>query len=655
MLGGTVSAEGENLLSGVPDGLRQGSQIAGYLLQEQIGRGGMAVIFRATDEQLGRQVAVKILEPSLAANETFRQRFIMESRTAAAVDHPHIIPVFKAGEAAGVLFIAMRYVPSGDVGLLLHRHGPLSASRVASIISPVASALDAAHAAGLVHRDVKPSNMLLDLHPGRPDHVYLSDFGLTKTALAQGGLTAVGQFVGTVEYTSPEQVMGRPPDGRADQYSLACAAFELLTGTMVFPRENPNDTARAHLSEPPPAVTAARPDLPAALDPVLARAMAKAPADRYASCSEFADAVRTALRLTPYVSAPRDIPAPPGRPPTQLAGLAAGGAAATELGNLHERATVGAGGQGPGDGGPGPVPPRAAPAWRRPRRLAALAGASVVVVAAVITGVLLSGSRSPVRKPPPARPVADISVSATTKPDPVGPYVYVVYRDGANATARISGQLANPASGEVAVLYGQPFPFRHAPAQVGTIVLPQAGVPDGFAFAVRPSVATRYTVKVFADSTDKELVGRSQTTTVYVTFVLAQTYKNKCGTDSRGPVCRTYYHYRIQAPAQALQVELSKQLYAYFGIRLSPTKIPPAPRVLTLGAGDVRVGTPRQVSATVFTVDITYTVRTRDAAHWSANVCLKDTEQADGLGLPGSHGCGTRRISQSVFKHDYLG
>src|SRR6202008_1537483 len=154
-----------------------GSRIAGYRLEEQIGHGGTAVVFRAQDERLPRQVALKILSPALAADEEFRYRFIRESRSAAAVDDPHIIPVFEAGDADGVLFIAMRYVPGGDVGTLVHRHGPLAAARAAAIISGVASALDAAHAAGLVHRDVKPANMLMDARPGRPDHVYLSDFG----------------------------------------------------------------------------------------------------------------------------------------------------------------------------------------------------------------------------------------------------------------------------------------------------------------------------------------------------------------------------------------------------------------------------------------------------------------------------------------------
>jgi serine/threonine protein kinase len=164
-----------------------GSQIGIYLLEEQIGKGGMAAVFRAIDQRLGRRVALKVLSPGLAADAAFRQRFIRESRAAAAVDDPHIIPLFEAGEADGVLFIAMRYVQGGDVASLVHRSGALPAGRVAAIGSPIASALDSAHAVGLVHRDVKPANMLLDTRSGRPDHVYLSDFGPSKDALARPG------------------------------------------------------------------------------------------------------------------------------------------------------------------------------------------------------------------------------------------------------------------------------------------------------------------------------------------------------------------------------------------------------------------------------------------------------------------------------------
>jgi predicted ATPase/class 3 adenylate cyclase len=298
-----VQAEG-----GVP----AGSRVAGYLLEEQVGAGGMAVVFRARDERLGRLVALKVLAPWLAADAEFRRRFLRESRAAAAVDDPHIIPVYEAGEAGGVLFIAMRYVPGSDVHTLVRREGPLPAGRAAAIISAVASALDAAHAAGLVHRDVKPANMLMDARAGRPDHVYLSDFGLSKPALAATGLTRTGQFLGTLDYVAPEQLGAQPVDGRADQYALACAAFELLAGSPPFHREDAMAVMYAHISQPPPLLTSQRPDLPAAADQVLARALAKAPAGRYATCCEFADALRGSLGLPPYAQVPGEVGAQPG-------------------------------------------------------------------------------------------------------------------------------------------------------------------------------------------------------------------------------------------------------------------------------------------------------------------------------------------------------
>ena len=300
------STDGSSLLAG----FSAGSRIAGYRLEELVGAGGMAVVFRAIDERLGRQVALKILAPALASDQAFRQRFIRESRSAAAVDDPHIIPVHEAGESGGVLFIAMRYVPGRDVRSLLYREGPLPPGRVAAIISPVASALDAAHAAGLTHRDVKPANMLLDVRPGRPDHVYLSDFGLSKGVLSSVGLTGLGQFLGTPNYTAPEQIEGKPVDGRTDQYALAGAAFEMLAGQAPFQRDEATAVIWAHMSTPPPSLTSRRPELPAGVNDVLARALAKAPADRYARCADFAEALREALGLPPYYSVPAATPVP---------------------------------------------------------------------------------------------------------------------------------------------------------------------------------------------------------------------------------------------------------------------------------------------------------------------------------------------------------
>jgi serine/threonine protein kinase len=299
--------------------------VAGYLLEKQIGQGGMAVVFRARDERLGRLVALKVLAPALAADQAFRQRFIRESRAAAAVDDPHIIPVYDAGESGGVLFIAMRFVRGGDVRSLLRSQGRLPAARAAALISAVASALDAAHAAGLVHRDVKPANMLLDVRQGRADHVYLSDFGLGKQAPSVDGLTGSGQFLGTPGYAPPEQIRGQPVDGRADQYALACTAFELLAGKLPFHPDQGLAVIGAHLSRQPPPLSKAGPGLPAAADPVIARALAKTPAQRYPSCQHFADALARALgqpastqpaaRLAPHtLRLPR--PHPTSRPAT---------------------------------------------------------------------------------------------------------------------------------------------------------------------------------------------------------------------------------------------------------------------------------------------------------------------------------------------------
>jgi hypothetical protein len=277
-----------------------GSRIGKYVLEQEVGRGGMAVVFRARDDQLGRMVALKIMAPPVASDAEFRQRFVRESKAAAVVDDLHIIPVFEAGDSAGVLFIAMRYVAGGDVRSLLAREGPLSVDRASAILVSVASALDAAHAAGLVHRDVKPGNMLIDVRKGRPDHVYLADFGLTKATSGAVTLTGTGRFLGTADYAAPEQISGRRVDGRADQYALACTAVEMLTGQAPFPRDDVMAVLTAHMSEPPPPLSARRHGLPAELDAVLGRALAKSPSDRYRSCGDFTAAFQRAAGIGRY-------------------------------------------------------------------------------------------------------------------------------------------------------------------------------------------------------------------------------------------------------------------------------------------------------------------------------------------------------------------
>ena len=310
-----VAADSPAQLNGLLTGLAPGSRVAGYLLERLVGVGGTAAVFRARDERLGRVVALKLL----TGDEGVHRRFAREARAVAAVDHPHIIPLYEAGEAGGVLFIAMRFVAGDDLRVVVGREGSLRPRRAAAFISPVASALDAAHDAGLVHRDVKPANMLVDVGPGRPEHVYLSDFGLARGVWSLGGPTRAGQFLGTPDYAAPEQINGRPVDGRADQYALACVAYTLLSGSRPFEREEPMAALYAHLFAPPPQLTSVRPDLPTAVDQVLARALAKAPEDRYGSCGAFADALREALGVEPYDSSG------PVRPPTQASVVAPAG------------------------------------------------------------------------------------------------------------------------------------------------------------------------------------------------------------------------------------------------------------------------------------------------------------------------------------------
>ncbi|MEV7930216.1 serine/threonine-protein kinase [Kitasatospora sp. NPDC088779] len=311
-----------------------GRRIAGYQLEREIGRGGMAVVYRAKDLRLGRTVAVKLLAPELARNEVFRQRFMHESEAAAAIDHPHIIPVFEAGEHDGILFIAMRYVEGGDLRGLMNRGGPFSAERTARLALQIASALDAAHDHDLVHRDVKPGNVLVaaGTDSEHPEHLYLADFGLTKKSLSLSGLTSVGQIVGTLDYAAPEQISGRPLDGRCDQYGLGCVVFEMLAGSPPFRRESDVALLWAHLNDPPPTLRDHRPDLPAAVEAVVARALAKAPQDRYASCLQFVAELRAATAVVPgHGAAPRAWSGSGNGPPTRVVQAVVPGLAAAAV------------------------------------------------------------------------------------------------------------------------------------------------------------------------------------------------------------------------------------------------------------------------------------------------------------------------------------
>jgi serine/threonine-protein kinase len=251
----------------------------------------MGVVYAAEHLRLQRKVALKVLAPELAADQRFRDRFIRESQIAASLNHPHIVAIHDAGEVDGDLYLAMQHVEGADLRSLIDQQGALEPERAADIISKVASALDAAHARGLVHRDVKPANILV----AEGDHPYLTDFGLTKRPQSVSGLTKTGQFLGSVEYAAPEQFEGKPLDARTDVYSLGCVLYECLTGDVPFPRDQEAAVMYAHLRDRPPKATAKRPELPARIDDVIAKAMAKRPEDRFSSCGDLAEAARMAL------------------------------------------------------------------------------------------------------------------------------------------------------------------------------------------------------------------------------------------------------------------------------------------------------------------------------------------------------------------------
>jgi serine/threonine protein kinase len=265
-----------------------GGQLGNYLIESVIGRGGMSVVYRAKHARLGTSVALKVLAPELSSDDNFRERFLREAQMAATIDHPNVVPIHDMGIREGSLYIVMRYISGGDLKSLLATTGPMEADQALSLLTPIALALDAAHDGGLVHRDVKPGNILIQRsRVGEIDHVYLTDFGIAKSS-SISGLTRAGGLLGTPEYMAPEQVRGAEVSAQTDVYALAGVFYECITGRIPFERELAQGAlAPAGPVEP---ISSVRPDLPAALDGVMGKALSREPADRYATCEQFLEA-----------------------------------------------------------------------------------------------------------------------------------------------------------------------------------------------------------------------------------------------------------------------------------------------------------------------------------------------------------------------------
>jgi len=342
--------------------LADGDEFAGYRIEQRLGRGGMGILYLAVEPGLERRVALKLIAPEAAADEVFARRFAEESRIAASIEHPNVVPIYAAGEEEGVPWIAMRYVAGSDLGRRIAREGKLAPAEAVALIAQVGNGLDAIHAAGLVHRDVKPANVLLSGEPGS-EHAYITDFGVARNVGTESGLTQTGRFVGTLDYVAPEQISGGSIDARVDVYALGCLLFKLLTGEVPFPREGEAARLYAHLNDPPPAPSLDAPEVPMALDDVVIRAMSKSPGDRYPSAGDLGRAAEAALSGT-TVSVPERT-------------VATGAAATREREAPTER-----------------LPAEASDGGRGNRRLLFGGGVLALLVAAVIA-VLLASSNDP--------------------------------------------------------------------------------------------------------------------------------------------------------------------------------------------------------------------------------------------------------------------
>jgi len=383
---------GQRYNDGVALNLQAGTVFAGHRIDELIGRGGMGVVYRATQLALERTVALKLVAPELAVDEGFRERFKRESRLAASIDHPHVITIFEAGESEGQLYVTMRFVDGTDLDELLAREGALPPSRAAAIVAQVASALDAAHAHGLVHRDIKPANVLLG-PTGAGDHAFLTDFGLTKRVEATERLTQTGQWIGTLDYAAPEQIAGQGVDARTDIYALGCLLFKAVTGSVPFTREDDVAKLWAHVNDAPPAPSEARGGVPPALDDVVRRALAKQPEERFPSAGDLGRAAAAAVDGSPGApersvaegaAAPSGLSRETGGAPTRATTPTAAGVAPTAATVAQRRA------QPPPPGGAGPGPPSAERRRSLPLvPLALLAGVVVLVVVVLALASLL--------------------------------------------------------------------------------------------------------------------------------------------------------------------------------------------------------------------------------------------------------------------------
>ncbi|MFE1594040.1 serine/threonine-protein kinase [Nocardia sp. NPDC058705] len=435
--------------------LRPGAVFAGYLIERVLGSGGMGTVYAARHPRLPRLDALKVLSEIHSAEPEFRARFIREAELAARIDHPNVVAVHDRGLDEGALWMTMRLVAGTDAAALL-RTGPPDPLHAVHIVTEAAAGLDAAHRAGLLHRDVKPANLMLERRPGEPDRVLVADFGIAKAGADSTALTEAGTFVATLAYAAPEVIVMGHVDHRADVYALGCTLFELLTGRKPFPRETPAAVIAAHLYEPPPHPTDLNPDLPPDVDAVLTRALAKDRDARYSTCGALAAATNAAFG-TPVAPTARAPHSAPPLPPDARSGSASRPTAISVSGQAATSSPVSVA----PNGGPGAQAPGST---RRPRARLTMALTAAICLSVVLVGVVVANRDAGTVTQPPTPPTTTVATEQGWER-----YQYVA---NALPTLLPSGPFASGYQGIRCVAVDRehkPVPLNQHPDRVGTL------------------------------------------------------------------------------------------------------------------------------------------------------------------------------------------
>ena len=640
---GLVFDDGEPPSPGVP---AEGPEwtVPGYAGVRELGSGAFGRVVLARHDVSGTMVAIKYLHRTLLEDPAFVTTFRAEATVLASLDDRNVVRLYEYVESPAGAAIVMELVDGVSLREILSGQGQTTAEAALVVLHGSLLGLAAAHARGVVHRDYKPENVLVNGQGGSK----LTDFGIA----ARAGDRPLP--MGTLSYAPPEQFSGAPASPAGDVYAATATFYECLTGHPPFTGDSDQRLLYQHLYEPVPLDP-----VPGPLRPLMTAGLAKDPEGRPANAAAFVTSLRTAAwgaygqdwedRGRSHLS----------RAALLLAALWPSGSAPTVNGSAVQKVSLS---RQPKDSR------ESRHLWhlrhtKHLRHLEHLGRLRLALIIAVVAAVAAAGvalavtSGSPHRPSAPNHPAAarhpgppvSIPVTATSGLPPVSSDVYVVYHGGKDSSAQVSGEITGAVSGEVARLFAQQFPYTSAPAPAGSLTLDPAGRTTMYVFKVTPTLATRYAVEVFRSSTSTTPLATSATSTIYVIATGTTTYSQNC----LRPVCHLTATYIVSVPPQALNAEMSKPWYVYFGVNLAPSVEPAPPTQLQLGADDPVVGPPQRISANQFKRSVSFTYQIGNDAYRAVDAwCTKDAEAQDGIGLPGSHACGSQLVP---YPSGYLG